>query len=190
MLSEIDEQKGGGLPQKGRGYAIAAGILGWTLDAFDFFVVVFLVDTLAGHFQVGKSAIVLSIGATLAMRPVGALLFGTLADRYGRRKPLMAVVAYFSLIEVLSGLAPTYPTFLILRLLYGIGMGGFWGVGASLTMESAPRRWRGPLSGVLQGGYPLGFFLASVAGPFVLPPGVWRGKSLSRRGPCPIPHIL
>jgi len=125
MLAAIDDQKGGGLPQKGRGYAIAAGILGWTLDAFDFFVVVFLVDTLAGHFQVGKSAIVLSIGATLAMRPVGALLFGTLADRYGRRKPLMAVVAYFSLIEVLSGLSPTYPIFLVLRLLYGIGMEDF-----------------------------------------------------------------
>jgi len=169
MLTEINDQKGGGLPQKGRGYAIAAGILGWTLDAFDFFVVVFLVDTLAGHFQVGKSSIVLSIGATLAMRPVGALLFGTLADRYGRRKPLMAVVAYFSLIEVLSGLAPTYPTFLVLRLLYGIGMGGFWGVGASLTMESAPRRWRGLLSGLLQGGYPLGYLLAAVAARLLLP---------------------
>ena len=174
MLTEIDDQKGGGLPQKGRGYAIAAGILGWTLDAFDFFVVVFLVDTLAGHFQVGKSAIVLSIGATLAMRPVGALLFGTLADRYGRRKPLMAVVAYFSLIEVLSGLSPTYPIFLVLRLLYGIGMGGFWGVGASLTMESAPRRWRGLLSGLLQGGYPLGYLLAAVAARLILPAWGWR----------------
>src|ERR1035438_7731327 len=86
------EQRPGLMPQKGRGYAISAGILGWTLDAFDFFVVVFLVDTLATHFAVRKSAIVATIGATLAMRPVGALLFGMLADRYGRRKPLMAVV--------------------------------------------------------------------------------------------------
>jgi MFS transporter, SHS family, lactate transporter len=108
------------------------------------------------------------------MRPVGALLFGTLADRYGRRKPLMAVVAYFSLIEVLSGLAPTYPIFLVLRLLYGIGMGGFWGVGASLTLESAPRRWRGLLSGLLQGGYPLGYLLAAVAARLILPAWGWR----------------
>src|ERR1700761_5095722 len=85
--------------------SVYAGFLGWTLDAFDFFVVVFLVDTLATHFQVGKSSIVLTIGATLAMRPIGALLFGVMADRYGRRKPLMAVVGFFSLIEVLSGLA-------------------------------------------------------------------------------------
>jgi MFS transporter, SHS family, lactate transporter len=108
------------------------------------------------------------------MRPVGALLFGTLADRYGRRKPLMAVVAYFSLIEVLSGLAPTYPVFLMLRLLYGIGMGGFWGVGASLTLESAPGRWRGLLSGLLQGGYPLGYLLAAVAARLILPAWGWR----------------
>src|SRR5258705_8997706 len=183
MLTEINDQQGGGLPQKGRGYGVSAGILGWTLDAFDFFVVVFLVDVLAAHFQVGKSAIVLSIGATLAMRPVGALLFGTLADRYGRRKPLMAVVAYFSLIEVLSGLAPTYPIFLALRLLYGIGMGGFWGVGASLTMESAPRRWRGLLSGLLQGGDPLGYLLAPVAARLILPAWGWRAMVLAGLGP-------
>jgi SHS family lactate transporter-like MFS transporter len=174
MLTEVSGRESGGLPEKGRGYAVMAGILGWTLDAFDFFVVVFLVDTLAAHFQVGKSFIVLSIGATLAMRPVGALLFGTLADRYGRRKPLMAVVAYFSLIEVLSGLAPTYPIFLVLRLLYGIGMGGFWGVGASLTLESSPSRWRGLLSGLLQGGYPLGYLLAAVAARLILPAWGWR----------------
>src|ERR1700682_1413850 len=168
MLIEVRTQPGDEVPQKGRGYAVASGILGWTLDAFDFFVVVFLVDTLATHFQVGKSSIVLTLGATLAMRPVGALLFGMMADRYGRRKPLMAVVAYFSLIEVLSGLALNYPIFLVLRLLYGIGMGGFWGVGASLTLESAPRRWRGLLSGLLQGGYPLGYLLAAVAAPPIL----------------------
>src|ERR1700685_1147306 len=115
MLDEISAPEENGPPQKGREYAIASGILGWTLDAFDFFVVVFLVDTLATHFQVGKSSIVLTIGATLAMRPVGALLFGMMAYRYGRRKPLMAVVAFFSLIEVLSGLALNYPMFLALR---------------------------------------------------------------------------
>src|ERR1700682_870256 len=174
MLIEVRTQPGDEVPQKGRGYAVASGILGWTLDAFDFFVVVFLVDTLATHFQVGKSSIVLTLGATLAMRPVGALLFGMMADRYGRRKPLMAVVAYFSVIEVLSGLALNYPMFLILRLLYGIGMGGFWGVGASLTLESAPTRWRGLFSGLLQGGYPLGYLLAAVAARLILPAWGWR----------------
>jgi MFS transporter, SHS family, lactate transporter len=174
LTSEVRSQEGGSLPQKGRGYAIASGILGWTLDAFDFFVVVFLVDALAKHFAVGKASIVLTIGATLVMRPVGALLFGMLADRYGRRKPLMAVVGYFSLIEVLSGLALNYPMFFILRMLYGIGMGGFWGVGASLTLESAPKRWRGLFSGLLQGGYPLGYLLAAVAARLVLPAWGWR----------------
>lgn len=168
------EQPPGSMPQKGRGYAISAGILGWTLDSFDFFVVVFLVDTLATHFAVRKSAIVLTIGATMAMRPVGALLFGMLADRYGRRKPLMAVVAYFSLIELLSGLSPNYPIFLALRALYGIGMGGFWGVGASMTLENSRTRWRGILSGLLQGGYPLGYLLAAVAARLILPLWGWR----------------
>ena len=162
------------LNRKGRGYAVAAGILGWTLDAFDFFVVVFLVDILADHFTVSKGQIVLTLGATLAMRPVGALLFGVLADRFGRRRPLMAVVLYFSLIEILSGLALNYPMFFVLRALYGIGMGGFWGVGASLTLESAPARWRGMLSGLLQGGYPLGYLLAAVAARAVLPLWGWR----------------
>src|SRR6202171_2684953 len=174
MLNETSTQRGDEVPQKGRGYAVASGILGWTLDAFDFFVVVFLVDTLATHFQVGKSSIVLTLGATMAMRPVGALLFGMMADRYGRRKPLIAVVAYFSVIEVFSGLALNYPMFLILRLLYGIGMGGFWGVGASLTLESAPRRWRGLFSGLLQGGYPLGYLLSAVAARLILPLWGWR----------------
>src|SRR5690349_12331256 len=158
----------------GRGYAVAAGILGWTLDAFDFFVVVFLVDILAAHFAVSKGEIVLTLGATLAMRPVGALLFGMLADRFGRRRPLMAVVLYFSIIEILSGLALNYPMFFALRALYGIGMGGFWGVGASLTLESAPGKWRGFLSGLLQGGYPLGYLLAAVAARLVLPMWGWR----------------
>src|ERR1700738_1107129 len=174
MITEVSGQQISDVPQKGRGYAVASGILGWTLDAFDFFVVVFLVDTLATHFQVGKSSIVLTLGATMAMRPVGALLFGMMADRYGRRKPLIAVVANFSVIEVLSGLALNYPMFLILRLLYGIGMGGFWGVGASLTLDSAPTRWRGLLSGLLQGGYPLGYLLAAVAARLVLPTWGWR----------------
>src|SRR6201988_2402540 len=129
--------------RSGTHHAVLAGFLGWTLDAFDFFVVVFLFDTLAHQFGVTKKEIVLTTFATLAMRPVGALLFGLLADRYGRRIPLMANVVFFSVCELLCGFAPNYTVFLILRAVYGIGLGGEWGVGASLAMESAPKKWRG-----------------------------------------------
>src|SRR5215470_6373652 len=155
-------------------HAVLAGFLGWTLDAFDFFVVVFLFDALAQQFGVSKKEIVLTTTATLAMRPVGALLFGLLSDRYGRRIPLMANVIYFSLIELLCGFSPNFTVFLILRALFGIGMGGEWGVGASLAMEAAPLRLRGILSGILQGGYSIGFLLAAVAARFLLPVAGWR----------------
>jgi MFS transporter, SHS family, lactate transporter len=155
-------------------HALLAGYLGWTLDAFDFFVIVFLYDTLAHEFGVPKRDIVFTTAATLALRPVGALLFGLLSDRYGRRIPLIANVLYFSLIEVLCGFAPNYKIFLVLRALFGIGMGGEWGVGASLAMEAAPKRRRGILSGILQSGYSMGYLLASVAARFVLPTLGWR----------------
>jgi MFS transporter, SHS family, lactate transporter len=158
----------------GSSHAVLAGFLGWTLDAFDFFVIVFLYDTLAREFGVTKKDIVFTTAATLALRPVGALLFGLLADRYGRRIPLMANVVYFSAIELLCGFAPNYRTFLILRALFGIGMGGEWGVGASLAMEAAAPRRRGILSGILQAGYSMGYLLASVAARFVLPALGWR----------------
>ena len=140
-----------------------AGFLGWTLDAFDFFVVVFLYDTLAAEFGVSKKLIIATTGVTLAFRPVGALIFGALADRYGRRIPLMANVIYFSLIELLSGFSTSYTQFLVLRALFGIGMGGEWGVGASLALESASPRLRGLLSGLLQEGYALGNLLSALA---------------------------
>lgn len=155
-------------------HAVTAGFLGWTLDAFDFFVVVFLVDTLASQFHVSKARIVFTITATLAMRPVGAVVFGLLADRYGRRRPLMANVIFFSVVELLCGFSPNYTVFLILRTIYGIGMGGEWGVGASLAMEAAPQRWRGILSGILQSGYSIGYLLAALAARFVEPNLGWR----------------
>lgn len=160
--------------QRGTGHAVTAGFLGWTLDAFDFFVVIFLYDVLAAQFHVEKSAIIWTTTATLAFRPVGALIFGMLADRYGRRAPLIANVIYFSAVEVACGFAPNYKTFLVLRCLYGIGMGGEWGVGASLAMEHAPRKWRGLLSGILQSGYSIGYLLAAVAARVVLPTLGWR----------------
>jgi SHS family lactate transporter-like MFS transporter len=144
-------------------FAVASGILGWVLDAFDFFVVIFLLDTLADHLHVQKKAIVWTISITLAMRPVGALLFGALADRFGRRKPLMVCVLYFSAVTILSGFAPNFVFFALMRALYGIGMGGYWGIGASFAMENAPRKRRGFLSGMMQGGYPFGYLLAAVA---------------------------
>ncbi|MDQ1451551.1 MAG: transporter, family, lactate transporter [Acidobacteriaceae bacterium] len=153
-------------------FAVGSGILGWVLDAFDFFVVIFLLDTLADHLHVQKKAIVWTISITLAMRPVGALLFGALADRFGRRKPLMACVLYFSAITILSGFAPNFVFFALMRALYGIGMGGYWGIGASFAMENAPRKRRGFLSGMMQGGYPFGYLLAAVAMQSIRP---WLG---------------
>ncbi|HEY2456838.1 MAG TPA: MFS transporter [Candidatus Acidoferrum sp.] len=160
-------------PQGAR-HAVLAGFLGWTLDAFDFFVVVFLIDALSHQFGVSKKEIVLTLTATLFMRPVGAVIFGLLADRYGRRTPLMLNVIYFSVIELACGFSPNFTVFLILRALFGIGMGGEWGVGASLAMEAAPKRWRGVLSGILQSGYSVGYLLAALAARFVLPAWGWR----------------
>jgi SHS family lactate transporter-like MFS transporter len=159
---------------KGTKHAVLAGFLGWTLDAFDFFVVVFLIGALSHQFGVGKKEIVLTLAITLFTRPIGAVIFGLLADRYGRRTPLMINVIYFSVIDLFCGFAPNFTVFLILRALFGIGMGGEWGVGASLAMEAAPKRWRGILSGVLQCGYSVGYLLAALAARYVLPVWGWR----------------
>jgi SHS family lactate transporter-like MFS transporter len=156
------------------GFAVSSGILGWILDAFDFFVLVFLVDVLANNFHVGKGDIVWTITITLAMRPVGALVLGSLADRYGRRRPLIACVLYFSIITALTPFAPSYFAFVVLRALYGIGMGGYWGIGASLVMESSPKRWRGLFSGIMQAGYSVGYLLAAVALRTIEPTFGWR----------------
>jgi SHS family lactate transporter-like MFS transporter len=155
-------------------YAVLAGFLGWTLDAFDFFVVVFVLSAVARNFGRSIPALALTLTITLAMRPLGAFTFGLLADHYGRRLVLLANVAFFSLMEVMSGLAQSYTQFFLLRLLYGIGMGGNWGVGASLAMESAPPKWRGILSGLLQEGYALGNVLAAIAYYTVFPHWGWR----------------
>jgi MFS transporter, SHS family, lactate transporter len=154
--------------------AVLAGFLGWTLDAFDFFILTFILAPIAKDFGQTIAAIALTITASLATRWIGAILFGLFADRYGRRIPLIANILYYSLIEVLSGLAPSYKIFFLLRLLYGIGMGGEWGIGASLTMESVPAKWRGLLSGLLQEGYALGFLLAAGVYRFVYPHWGWR----------------
>ena len=159
-------------------FAVTSGILGWVLDAFDFFVIVFLFDALADHFHVQKKAIVWTISITLAMRPVGALIFGALADRFGRKKPLMLCVVYFSAVTIMSGFSPNYAFFVVMRALYGIGMGGYWGIGASFAMENAPRNRRGILSGMMQGGYPVGYLLAAVSMLTIVPHFGWRAMFL------------
>jgi SHS family lactate transporter-like MFS transporter len=155
-------------------HTLIASFLGWTLDAFDFFVLIFVLPTVARDFHRSIPDIAFTITATLAMRPVGALIFGWFADRYGRRLPLMVDVIFYSIVEVLSGLAPTYGWFLFFRALYGIGMGGEWGVGASIAMEAVPARWRGLLSGVLQEGYAVGYLLAAAAYFLIYPHYGWR----------------
>src|SRR5437762_6515280 len=154
--------------------ALAASFLGWTLDAFDFFILVFVLPSVATEFGQGLPALALTLTVTLAFRPVGAFIFGLLADRYGRRLPLMIDLVFYSIVEVLSGLAPNYTTFLILRALFGIGMGGEWGVGASLAMEKVPPRLRGVLSGLLQEGYAAGYMLAAICYFLVCPRWGWR----------------
>jgi len=154
--------------------ALVASFLGWTLDAFDFFILVFILPNVAKDFGKDIPALALTITVTLAFRPVGALIFGLLADRYGRRLPLIIDLVFYSVVEVLSGLAPDYTTFLVLRALFGIGMGGEWGIGASLAMEKVPPRWRGVLSGFLQEGYAVGYLLAACCYFFVFPRWGWR----------------
>ncbi|HEV8401360.1 MAG TPA: MFS transporter [Gemmatimonadales bacterium] len=154
--------------------AVVAGFLGWTLDAFDFFVVVMTLTAIGKEFGRSDTDMAKSITLTLMFRPVGALIFGLLADRYGRRLPLMLDLLFYSLVEVLSGFATSYWSFMVLRALFGIGMGGEWGVGASLVMEKVPVRLRGVLSGLLQQGYAAGSLLAALCYLFVFPHWGWR----------------
>jgi SHS family lactate transporter-like MFS transporter len=154
--------------------AFLAGFSAWTFDAFDFFILAYVLAQVARDFHQPVSAMAFTLTASLLMRPVGALLFGLMADRYGRRIPLMLDILFYSVMEAASGLAPNYHTFLILRLLYGVGMGGAWGVGASLALESSSVKSRGILSGILQEGYALGNLLAAVAFWTVFPKWGWR----------------
>jgi MFS transporter, SHS family, lactate transporter len=154
--------------------AVLAGFLGWTLDAFDFFLVVMTLTAIGREFHQTDTTVATSLALTLAFRPVGAFVFGLLADRYGRRLPLMLDLVFYSAVEVLTGLAPSFGAFLVLRALFGIGMGGEWGVGASLVMEKVPPRLRGVLSGLLQQGYAVGYLLAALAYFAVFPRWGWR----------------
>src|SRR6202140_530948 len=156
-------------------HVVAATFLGWTLDAFDFFLLVFVLKDIAAEFQTDISNVTIAIFLTLAMRPIGAFIFGRAADRWGRRPTLMIDILLYSVLEFASGFAPSLTVLIILRALYGVAMGGEWGVGASLTMESVPPHARGFVSGLLQSGYPAGYFLASIVYGVLFQYIGWRG---------------
>jgi SHS family lactate transporter-like MFS transporter len=145
-----------------------AALLGWTMDAFDYFLVVLVYADIAKTFHHSRTEVAFLTTATLMMRPVGALLFGLWADRVGRRLPLMVDVAFYSVVGFLCAFAPNFTVLVILRLLYGIGMGGEWGLGAALAMEKVPAERRGFFSGLLQEGYALGYLLATLASLLVM----------------------
>jgi MFS transporter, SHS family, lactate transporter len=151
-----------------------AAMLGWTMDAFDYFIVVFVYADIAKTFHHSKAEVAFITTATLVMRPVGALLFGLWADRVGRRLPLMVDVMFYSVVGFLCAFAPNFTVLVILRLLYGIGMGGEWGLGAALAMEKVPSERRGFFSGLLQEGYAFGYLLASLGSLVVMD---WLGLS-------------
>src|SRR5438270_8132460 len=155
--------------------AIWASYLGWTLDAFDFFLMVFMLSAIAKEFGTDVKAVTQGVFLTLAARPLGAFVFGWLAEHFGRRPILMADIVFFSVFELASGFAPTLTSLLVLRFLFGIGMGGEWGLGASLVMESIPPKLRGPVSGLLQSGYPSGYFVASLVFFLLFDRIGWRG---------------
>src|SRR4051795_10395732 len=152
-----------------------ACFLGWALDAFDFFLLTFVIPPLAHDFGTSIANLSYAITLTLAMRPVGAFIFGLLGDRFGRRLPLMIDIVFYSVMELLTAFSPNYTVLLIFRALYGIGMGGEWGLGASLAMETLPTQARGLFSGVLQQGYAFGYLLAAVVYWIVFPLFGWRG---------------
>jgi MFS transporter, SHS family, lactate transporter len=151
-----------------------AALLGWTMDAFDYFIVVLVYADIAKTFHHSRAEVAFVTTATLFMRPVGALLFGLWADRVGRRLPLIVDVLFYSVVGFLCAFAPNFTVLVILRLLYGIGMGGEWGLGAALAMEKVPVERRGFFSGLLQEGYAFGYLLASVASLVVMD---WLGLS-------------
>ena len=160
-----------------------ACFLGWTLDALDFFLLTFVLTPVAHEFGRTIPQVAFAVTITLLMRPVGAFIFGLFGDKFGRRIPLMADIIFFSVMELLTAWAPNFTVFIILRALFGIGMGGEWGLGASLTMESLPVKARGLFSGILQQGYAFGYLLAAAVYWIVFPLFGWRGLFVA--GACP-----
>jgi SHS family lactate transporter-like MFS transporter len=155
--------------------AFIAAFLGWALDAFDYFLLVFVIKDVGKEFHASDFTVSLATLLTLAFRPVGALIFGVIGDRYGRRLPLMADIVLYSFLELITGFAPNMTAFLVIRALFGIGMGGEWGLGSSLALETLPADVRGMFSGLLQEGYSFGYLLASIVFGIAFPYTGWRG---------------
>ncbi|MGA9340837.1 MAG: MFS transporter, partial [Rhodanobacteraceae bacterium] len=154
---------------------VLASFLGWTLDAFDFFLLVFVIPEVARDFHVGVPEVAISLTLTLAMRPVGALVFGRLADRFGRRRILMIDIMLFAVLQAASALAPSLAVLFVVRALFGFAMGGEWGIGASLAMESIPAKSRGLVSGLLQEGYAVGYLIGGLCYLLLFDAIGWRG---------------
>jgi len=171
-MAVLDALRGWSPAQKN---TVIASYLGWTLDAFDFFLLVFVLKDVTKEFGVEESHVALAITLTLACRPLGAFIFGRLADRFGRRPILMLDVGLYSMLGFATAFAPNLTSFLVIRALFGVAMGGEWGIGASLTMESVRQESRGMVSGLLQSGYPTGYLLASVVYGLVYNTIGWRG---------------
>ncbi|HEX8897641.1 MAG TPA: MFS transporter, partial [Chthoniobacterales bacterium] len=161
-----------------------ACFLGWALDALDFFLVTFVLGQISQDFGQSIPKVAFSITITLMMRPLGAFIFGLLGDKFGRRIPLMIDIVFYSVMELLTAFAPNFTVFLILRALFGIGMGGEWGLGASLAMESLPTQARGLFSGILQQGYAVGYLLAALTYWIVFPLFGWRGLFIAGAVPA------
>jgi SHS family lactate transporter-like MFS transporter len=174
-------------PQK---TAVWASYLGWTLDAFDYFLLVFMLKPISEAFGADIKAVSEALFLTLAARPVGALVFGALADRFGRRPVLMLVILAFSVFSALSGLAQTLGQLLLVRALFGFAMGGEWGIGASLAMETIPARSRGIVSGLLQSGYPSGYLLASLVFYLLFDTIGWRAMFLVGLAPALLVFLI
>ena len=155
--------------------AVIASSLGWTFDAFDFFLLVFVLGSIAAEFGASLTDVTFAIFLTLATRPIGAFVFGRAADHYGRRPILITVILLYSALELASAFSPNLVFLLCVRALFGIALGGVWGVGSSLTMESIPPSARGAVSGLLQSGYSAGYLIAALAYAFLFPTFGWRG---------------
>lgn len=173
LLSDIREQASG-LDRDQRN-AFLAALLGWAMDAFDYFLLIFVITEVAKDFGTTAEKVTVATTLTLIARPLGAYLFGVWADKVGRRLPLMADVLFYSAVEFVSGFSSSLTMLLVLRFLYGLGMGGEWGLGASLAMEKIPVEKRGFFSGLLQTGYSMGYLVAAVAYFAIEPVFGWRG---------------
>ncbi len=181
IMSFVRDFKALSRPQR---HAFIASFLGWTLDSLDFFLLVFCVKAIATEFGTKPSAVLSAVFLTQAFRPVGAVVFGMLADRYGRRPVLILNILSFSVIELACAFAPSMNVLLLLRALFGIAMGGEWGVGAALAFETLPAKGRGSFSGILQEGYAFGSILASGAFALLFPLIGWRGLFMVGASPA------